>query len=530
MTLAELVPSIGLAGAPPLEEDLWPAGTRVVDGGDVTVGGVAMTEVAARFGTPCQVLAEAEIRRRARRFHRTLDGVEIVYAGKALPCAAAFRWADEEGLSLDVCSAGELAVARAVGFPAERILLHGNVKTDDDLKAALSYGVGRIVVDSADEIDRLAGLTTGQDVLVRVTPGVDAHTHRAIATGVEGQKFGLSLASGAAATAVGQVLAQPGLRFAGLHCHLGSQVRRVAAYEDAARRMVGLIADLWARYQVTVPQLDLGGGFAVPYLPGEADFDLLGFATRLRTAVTDECAGRRVPVPRLAVEPGRSLVATAGVTLYRVVSVKDRFVAVDGGMSDNPRPALYGVRYAVRLVGRTTKAVRRRMTVVGRHCEAGDIVAEDVPLPADIHSGDLLAVPVTGAYHHAMAANYNQVGRPPIIGVCDGSTRVLVRRETEHDLLRRDVFVRTMVATTERSPTMTAPQEPIETDYTGGGVPTFDYVRERVEGKLAGSAGATELAGELPEAKSVEEQLAEREKAGKSKLEEIRRAMRGEGG
>lgn len=444
MTLAELLPSVGTCGEPVVEADLWPSGTRPGDRGDLLLGGVPATHLAARFGTPCSVLVEDEVRRRARELRHELPDVEVAFAGKALPCRAVYDLCAQEGLSLDVCSAGELAMARYAGVPGDRILVHGNVKTPEDLKAALAARAGRIVVDSADEIDQLAAVAPrGQDVLVRVTPGVDGHTHRALATGVEDQKFGFSLASGAALDAVGRVLDRPGLRLAGLHCHLGSQVRAVPAYEEAVRRMVGLFGAVRDRYGVTLGQLDLGGGFAVPYQVGEEPFDLAGFARRVRVALHYECAELRLPVPHVVVEPGRWLVATAGVTLYRVVTVKHgatrTFVAVDGGMSDNPRPALYGARYSVRLVGRHTRAARGPVTVVGRHCEAGDVLAEDVPLPSDVHAGDLLAVPVTGAYHHALASNYNLVGRPPLIGVGGGTARVLVRRETEEDLLRREV-------------------------------------------------------------------------------------------
>jgi diaminopimelate decarboxylase len=436
MTLVELLPSVGASGEPPLDERLWPVGTRLADGGDLSVAGVPLTQLAARFGTPCQVLVEADVRRRARAFRAALPDADVVFAGKALPIRSVFRWLADEGLSLDVCSAGELAVARSVGFPAERILLHGNVKTPEDLKAALACRVGRIVVDSLDEIEQLGAVApVPQDVLIRVTPGVDAHTHRAVTTGVEDQKFGFSLASRAAVAAIERVVGHPNLRLAGLHCHIGSQVCQVAAYEETVRRMVGLIA----RCAVTIEQLDIGGGFAVPYVDGDPGFDIAGFACRVRCALTYECARHRLPVPRLLVEPGRSIVANAGITLYRVITVKNGFVAVDGGMSDNPRPALYGARYTVRLVGRHSRACRRPVTVVGRHCEAGDILAADVPLPADVRAGDLLAVPVTGAYHHSLSSNYNLVCRPPIIGVAAGVARPLVRRETEEDLLRRDV-------------------------------------------------------------------------------------------
>ncbi|MEU5691966.1 diaminopimelate decarboxylase [Actinosynnema sp. NPDC020468] len=437
MTLAQLLPSTGIAAPPVLEEALWPVGTTATRD-DLVIGGVSVSRLAARFGTPCQVLDEATARSRTRAFRAALPAAEVVFAGKSLPCREVYRWMAEDGLSLDVCSAGELALARSVGFPAERILVHGNVKTPEDLKAAVAYGVGRVVLDSTDEIGHLeSSARAGQQVLIRVTPGVDARTHPAVATGVEDQKFGFSLASGAALEAVRRVAASPSLRLVGLHCHLGSQIRHVAAYEEAVRRMVRLIASCG----VPIDQLDLGGGFAAPYLPGETPFDLGGFAHRVRVALNYECQAHHVPVPRLLIEPGRSIVANAGITLYRVAAVKHTatrtFVAVDGGMSDNPRPALYGARYTVRLVGRT--GPQAPVTVVGRHCEAGDVLAENVPLPADVRSGDLLAIPATGAYHHALASNYNLVCRPPIVGVRHGEPRLLVRRETEEDLLRRDL-------------------------------------------------------------------------------------------
>lgn len=407
-------------------------------GGELLVGGVPLTELAARFGTPCQVLDEAEVRRRCREILTALPEAEVAYASKALSCRAVLRWVAEEGLSVDVCSAGELAVARSVGIPAERILMHGNAKTAEDLKAALGHRVGRIVVDSLDEIEALAALArAGQRVLIRVTPGIDGHTHAAINTAVEDQKFGFSLSSGAAAEAVQRVLAHPGLVLAGLHCHIGSQVSRVASYEEAARRMVGMLATIHEEHGITVPELDLGGGFAVP------EFDLPGYANRLRIALHYECAQHGLPEPRLTIEPGRAIVATAGVTLYRVITVKRgptrTFVAVDGGMSDNPRPALYGARYTLRMIGRPVVAAHEPMTVVGRHCEAGDVLGTDLPLPADLHAGDLLAMPVSGAYHHGLASNYNQVTRPPLVAVAAGSSRLIVRRETEEDLLARDL-------------------------------------------------------------------------------------------
>jgi diaminopimelate decarboxylase len=408
------------------------------------VGGVTLTEIAARYGTPAYVLDEDDVRQRCRTYRRVFPDAEIAYAGKAFLCRAMARWVDEEGLSLDVCSEGELAVATSAGFPAERIVLHGNAKTPEDLRAAMASGVGRIALDSAGEIARIAApAQRRQRVLVRVTPGVDAHSHPAAATGVEDQKFGLSLSSGAAADAVRRILAQPELELAGLHCHLGSQITETEAFEVAASRLVGLMAAVYAEHGVILPELDIGGGHGVPYTEDDQDFDLTGFAGRVRAAVRGACASLRLPVPRLTFEPGRAIISRAMVTLYRVVSIKQvaglrTFVAVDGGMSDNPRPALYGARYSVRAASRPMVA-RQLATVVGRHCEAGDVLATDVTLPTGTRPGDLLAVACTGAYNHSMASNYNLVGRPPVVAVRDGAARLLVRRETNTDLRQRDV-------------------------------------------------------------------------------------------
>ncbi|GAA4611715.1 diaminopimelate decarboxylase [Actinoallomurus liliacearum] len=391
---------------------------------------------------------ERDVRQRCRDFRRAFPDAEIAYAGKAFLCRAMARLIAEEGLTLDVCSAGELAVARSVRFPAERILMHGNGKTPEDLRAALSYGVSRIVVDCPSEITRVAALVGGdgpaQQVLIRVTPGVDGRTHPAVATGGEDQEFGFSLTSGAAAEAVRRVLAQPGLVLAGLHCHLGSQITRVAAYQQAARRMVDLLAAVRDEHGLALPRLDLGGGFAVPYLRDQQGLDPLALAVPLITELGSACDAHRFPMPRVTLEPGRAISARAGVTLYRVLGIKHTatgrvFVTVNGGMSDNPRPSLYGARYSIRLVGRRPVPGHRSVTVAGRHCEAGDVLVEDVQLPADLRPGDLLAIACTGAYHHSMASDYNLVPRPPVVAVRGGESRLLIRRETEADLLCRDV-------------------------------------------------------------------------------------------
>jgi diaminopimelate decarboxylase len=412
--------------------------------GAITVSGLRLGSLAAAYGTPAYILDEADVRYRCREYAAALPDGEVAYAGKAFLCRAMARWVEQEGLSLDTCSAGELEIARAAGFPAARVVLHGNAKTPADLRAAFSYGVSRVVADNAAEIVRLAALSPRrQRVLIRVTPGVDAHAHPAVATGIEDQKFGFSLSSGAAADAVARVLTHPELELAGIHCHLGSQLTDLTAYEAAARKLTAFIAAIRDRHGVTVGELNLGGGHAVPYLDTDAEFDLAEFARRVRRVLASECARLRLPVPHLVIEPGQAIINRAMLTLYRVLAVKHTaggrtFVAVDGGMSDNPRPALYGARYTVRLV-RPSRAPDQTVTVVGRHCEAGDIIAADVPLRDDVRPGDLLAVPGTGAYGHSMASNYNMVTRPPVVAVRDGAARVLIRRETTSDLLIRDI-------------------------------------------------------------------------------------------
>ncbi|WP_329260371.1 diaminopimelate decarboxylase [Streptomyces sp. NBC_01478] len=425
---------------------VWPRSARPSPSGDVTVGGVSLTEAADRFGTPVYVLDEREIRERCRSYRTAFPDADVVYAAKAFLCRAMAHWVREEGLGLDVCSAGELALAVTSGFPPERIVLHGNAKSPEDLRTALRLGVGRIVVDSTSEIARLAAITPAdsrQKVMVRVVPGVAAGAHVKVRTGTDDQKFGLSITDGSAQHAVARILDQPHLELVGLHCHIGSQIATTKPYVAAVRRMVGLLARIRDQHGVTLPQLDIGGGHAIAYRPGEEHLDVSVLAGRVRAELEDGCARTGLPVPRLTLEPGRAIVGPAGVAVYRVLAVKrtgDRtFVAVDGGMSDNPRPALYGVRYAPRLIGRPATAPPRTVTVVGRHCEAGDVLADEVALPGDVRPGDLLAVPAAGAYHLSMASGYNLVGRPPVVAVADGIARVLVRRESLDDMSRRDI-------------------------------------------------------------------------------------------
>jgi diaminopimelate decarboxylase len=322
--------------------------------------------------------------------------------------------------------------------------MHGNAKTPAELCDAAAIGVGRIVVDSPIEIALLAGrVRKPQRVLVRVTADVDIHGHKSVVTGVTGQKFGFAIADGRAATAVKRVLDQPLLDLVGLHCHIGSQITDPAYYGEAIRRMIATMADVRARHGVILTELNIGGGHGVPYASGDPELDLVALNDFIEDALDAACAAERFPRPAIVIEPGRGISARAGVTVYRVLTVKSQpgsrtFVAVDGGVSDNPRAALYGANYTVALVNRHPVAPSQPMIVVGRHCEAGDEIARDVPLPRDIHPGDLLAVACTGAYNHSMASNYNMVCRPPVIAVRAGEARELVRRETVADLMSRD--------------------------------------------------------------------------------------------
>ncbi|WP_327381710.1 MULTISPECIES: diaminopimelate decarboxylase [unclassified Streptomyces] len=444
MTIAVLPEMPADAG----ELSVWPSSATPLPHGGLAVGGVPLSEIADRFDTPTYVLDEGEVRGRCRTYRDAFPDADVLYAAKAFLSRAMIRWVQEEGLDLDVCSAGELELAVTAGFPPERIVLHGNAKSPQDLAAALRLGVGRIVIDSPSEIARIAaavGPSGCQKVMVRVVPGVSAGGHNKIRTGTEDQKFGLSLTDGGAQHAVVRILGQPQLELTGLHCHIGSQITEVKPYLVALRRMIGLMARIRDTHGLVLPELDMGGGHGIAYRPGEPALDLTALARRMRTELVDGCAAAGLPVPRLAVEPGRAVVGPAGVALYRVLTVKHTgenvFVAVDGGMSDNPRPALYGVRYAPRLVSRHSTAGPRTATVVGRHCEAGDILASDVHLPGDIHPGDLLAVPAAGAYQLSMASGYNLVGRPAVVAVHEGTARLLVRRETLEDYRSRDIGV-----------------------------------------------------------------------------------------
>jgi diaminopimelate decarboxylase len=447
-------------GLPPLPDELgalapgvWSEGLRRDATGSLRLRGTALRDLARAHGTPAYVLDEADVRDRMRAWRGAFGDADVYYAGKAFLCVAMAKWVSEEGLGLDVCTGGELAVALLAGFDPARITFHGNNKSTAELARALEVGVGRIVVDSFDEIDRLAILTTGRShptrVLVRATVGVEAHTHEFVATAHEDQKFGFSLASGAAEAAVERVLKIPTLELLGIHSHIGSQIFDTSGFEVSAHRVLDLLARIRDAHGLELPEIDLGGGLGIAYLPGDDPMSPAEIAQRLRAIVIREAAGHGLRAPRLTVEPGRAIVGPGVLTLYEVGTVKEldvapglrrTYVSVDGGMSDNIRTALYDAPYTCVLADRNSDAGPQLSRVVGKHCESGDVLVRDAWLPADVRPGDLLAVASTGAYCRSMASNYNHVPRPPVVAVAsDGSDRVLLRRETEDDLLATDL-------------------------------------------------------------------------------------------
>jgi diaminopimelate decarboxylase len=440
-----------------LAPNVWPHNAVRGDDGEVSIAGVLVTSLAQEYGTPLFVIDEDDFRSRCREIAAAFGGGgNVHYAAKAFLCTEVARWINEEGLSLDVCSGGELAVALHADFPPERIALHGNNKSVEELTAAVKARVGHVVLDSMIEIDRLDAIAGDagvvQDVLVRVTVGVEAHTHEFISTAHEDQKFGLSLASGAAMTAVRRVFAADHLRLVGLHSHIGSQIFDAAGFEIAAHRVIGLLRDVVAEFGVEktaqISIVDLGGGLGISYLPHDDPPPVHDLAAKLGAIVRNESSAVGLPVPRLVVEPGRAIAGPGTVTLYQVGTVKDvavsptahrRYVSVDGGMSDNIRTSLYGAEYDVRLVSRGSEAPPTLGRVVGKHCESGDIVVRDAWISDDIEPGDLLGVAATGAYCYSMSSRYNLIGRPAVVAVRNGQARLILRRESVDDLLSLEV-------------------------------------------------------------------------------------------
>jgi diaminopimelate decarboxylase len=437
---------------------VWPASAVRDDAGAIRVAGASVTDLAAQFGTPLYVVDEAEVRHRAVAVREAFDdafaavgsNAHVYYAGKAFLCTTVARWAVEEGLRIDVASGGELAVALAAGVDPALLGFHGNNKSLAEIDRAVEVGVGAIVLDSVVEIDRVATAAERhgrvQAVRLRINSGVHASTHEYLATAREDQKFGIPLAE--AVDVVAAIRAHPSLSFLGLHSHIGSQIFESAGFAEAARRLLAVHAELRAGGEV--PELNLGGGFGIAYTSADVVTPIEQIAADFARVVSTECAELGIPVPVVAIEPGRVIVGPSTVTLYEVGTTKDvvvdgtairKYVSVDGGMSDNIRPALYGADYTVRIANRTSDADPALVRIAGKHCESGDIVVHADYLPGDVTPGDLVAVPATGAYCWSLASNYNYLGRPAVVAVRDGVARVIVRRETEADLLSRDVGV-----------------------------------------------------------------------------------------
>ncbi len=421
----------------PLPLHLLPSTAQIGPTGRLSVGGCDLLEVADTFGTPAYLYDEDHLRSQCRQVADAF-GAGAGYAGKAFLCRAMAELVHEEGLLLDVATGGELHVALAAGVPGASIVLHGNNKSEEELTRALQVGVGRIVVDSHDEIDRIealvaAGVGSPPRVLIRVTPGIEAHTHEYVMTGQDDSKFGFGLASGSAAEAARRATESSAMELVGLHVHIGSNIFLLASFAKAIERIAPFVRSL------DPAELSLGGGLGVAYLSNEESAPIAQWA-----AVLTKACARAGITARLFVEPGRAIAATAGITIYRVGTIKDlpdirTYVSVDGGMSDNPRPVLYGSGYEAFLPRVTDSPRRRPVTVVGKHCESGDLIVREAWVPDDLAIGDVLATPVTGAYGHAMASNYNKVPRPPVIFLRGGEARVVVRRETYEDLLARDL-------------------------------------------------------------------------------------------
>jgi diaminopimelate decarboxylase len=426
------------------------------NGGVLSIAGCSGEKLVKEFGSPLFVIDQADFFLRAKSWRQVLDtsfgGGQLYYAAKSFICVEIAKWLKELKLGLDVCSAGELAVALAADFPASDIEFHGNNKSEGEITTAIKAGVGTIVIDSFDELTRVAeiakSLKKTQKVYLRLTPGVDAHTHEFISTAHEDVKFGFSIASGAANEAIEKCMEQSSLNLAGIHCHIGSQIFEVEGFKIAAQRLVAVLAAFRDKYSKELAELNIGGGYGIAYTKDESGISPDVVIPAIASVIKDECAKAKLAVPRISIEPGRAIVGPTTTTLYLVGTTKSvkldngserRYISVDGGMSENIRPALYGAVYSAFLANRSSTAKLISSRVVGKHCETGDILISEINLPSDIKAGDLLAIPATGAYGRSMASNYNHISRPAVITVINGSARVILRRENEQDLLNLDV-------------------------------------------------------------------------------------------
>ena len=425
---------------------------RVNAAGHLEIGGCDATELLKEFGSPLYVMDEQLIRQNCRNyvnsFHTAYPNSEVIYAGKVFSAKAICRLIQEEDMGLDVVSGGELYTALSVKFPVNRIYFHGNNKSPEELKMAVQAGVHRIVADSFYELELLnsiaAELGKKADILLRLSPGIDAHTHHYIKTGTIDSKFGFCIANGQAAEAIRKALTYPSLELWGVHCHIGSQIFELESYEEAARTMMTFVRDITAETGRPIRELNLGGGMGIYYAEGDAPQEIQRYAACVADTVKACAVEYGLTLPKIIVEPGRSIVGEAGVTLYTIGAIKDipgvrKYVAVDGGMTDNPRPALYQAKYEAALANRMNDAAAEKVSIAGKCCESGDMLIWDIELPV-VESGDILAVSSTGAYNYSMSNNYNRNLKPAVVFVADGKARVVVRRETYDDLLRNDVM------------------------------------------------------------------------------------------
>ena len=435
------------------------------DSGQFTIAGMTATKIAEEFQTPLFVIDEEDFFTRAATFKDALESAaganagHCYYAGKAFLCKEVVKWVEKAGLSLDVCTGGELEVALAAGFPTSRIEFHGNNKSVAEIRRAISVGIDLIIVDSEIELERISAIATElkkvQSILIRLTPGVEAHTHAYIATAHEDVKFGLSIASGAALALMTKALSLPAINLRGVHFHIGSQITSSEGFELAIKRTIEFLADFTKKSGKEIEEFDIGGGYAIAYTGSDTgsdagDGDVLdpkGIINALVAAIRGESSRVGITMPKVSIEPGRAIIGPTTATIYEVGTVKEveldegtrNYISVDGGMSDNIRTSLYDAVYSVALANRISSAQKKSSRVVGKHCESGDIVVRDCELPGDVRPGDLLVTPATGAYGRSMASNYNHVPRPPVVAIRDGKARVIVRRETVQDLLGLDL-------------------------------------------------------------------------------------------
>lgn len=425
-------------------------------GGQISIAGCSAQSLAKEFGSPLFVIDQADFYTRTNAWRDSLisafGGGNLYYAAKSFICVEVAKWLLDLNVNLDVCTGGELAVGLAANFPSDRIEFHGNNKSVAEIEMAVNAGVGTIVIDSFIEIDRVAQVAKAagkvQKVYLRLTPGVEAHTHEFISTAHEDVKFGFSIASGAAIAAVEKCMAESSLLLAGVHCHIGSQIFEVAGFTLAAQRLISILAAFRDKYGKELPELNIGGGYGIAYTKSEKAIAPELVMPVIAKTIKDECAKNKLQVPNISIEPGRAIVGPTTTTIYEVgttklVNLEDggtrRYISVDGGMSENIRPALYGATYSAYLANRSSTAKAVKSRIVGKHCETGDILIFDLDLPEDIAPGDLLAFPATGAYGRSMASNYNHMPRPAVVAVINGTARTILRRENHTDLLSLDV-------------------------------------------------------------------------------------------